>query len=71
MLEQMPPFLISLWLHALFVDAEMAGYLGFLYTFTRCFYYVLYNSKLLVPIVTGPNYAIIAYLIVSVLIKAF
>lgn len=71
-LEQMPPFLLALWMHALFVDPTRAGQLGLLYTALRALYPFLYqNFPILMAVVTFPNYGIIAYLLVTVLLRAF
>ncbi len=44
-LEQMGPFLVSLWLFAVFVSARWAGTLGFVYTFFRSLYPVLMGRR--------------------------
>jgi len=56
-----------MWLYALVVDPFVAGVLGIAYTVIRAFYYALYtNMTILVLAVTTPNYAIIAYFLISV-----
>eukprot|EP00343_Euplotes_focardii_P009736 CAMPEP_0205829038 /NCGR_PEP_ID=MMETSP0206-20130828/36839_1 /ASSEMBLY_ACC=CAM_ASM_000279 /TAXON_ID=36767 /ORGANISM="Euplotes focardii, Strain TN1" /LENGTH=128 /DNA_ID=CAMNT_0053131397 /DNA_START=29 /DNA_END=412 /DNA_ORIENTATION=+ len=54
MLEQMPPFLVAMWMYALFVDPVLAAQLGFLYTALRALYFPLYTWKLHI-LVTIPN----------------
>eukprot|EP01108_Squamamoeba_japonica_P002602 TRINITY_DN225_c0_g1_i2.p1 TRINITY_DN225_c0_g1~~TRINITY_DN225_c0_g1_i2.p1 ORF type:complete len:161 (+),score=36.97 TRINITY_DN225_c0_g1_i2:107-589(+) len=71
MLEQMVPLEVAAWAYALFVDPLYAGYGVALYVATRAFYTMFYgNAKLLVAIVTLPNYLIIITMYVSVLLKA-
>jgi hypothetical protein len=66
-LEQAIPFLVSLWLHAIFVDTEYATYVGSIYVLTRSFYPVVF--RLGAPFLffsTIPNYICIAMLLMPV-----
>lgn len=69
--EQMVPFLVSLWLHAVFVSPSYATALGFAYVALRSVYPFLLGksiSKLQskrVVLVTVPGYFIIMYLLLS------
>jgi len=70
-LEQMPPFLLGLWLYALFINPARAGFLGLVYTGLRVLYPFLYRTpRFLLPLVTFPNYGIVAFFLFSVLFKA-
>ncbi len=66
--EQMVPFLAALWLHAVFVSPERAAVLGVVYVGLRALYPALLGRSLSrtqpkrVFAVTGPCYAIVAYL---------
>lgn len=65
-LEQMGPFLAGLWLHAWLVGPTTAAWLGGAYVLTRSGYWALYpRASLLVLFVTGPNYFLIATLLLS------
>ena len=74
--EQMMPFLVSLWLHAVFVNPDRAGYLGYLYLLARLSYRFLMPASLqniqpkYVYVATGPSYAVVAYLTLSTFRKA-
>jgi hypothetical protein len=67
--EQMVPFLVSLWLHAVFVSTARATALGAAYVVLRSVYPLLLGTKLSktqskrVFFVTGPAYLIVFYLI--------
>ncbi|MBK6461193.1 MAG: MAPEG family protein [Myxococcales bacterium] len=69
--EQMVPFLLSMWLHAVFVSPTHATWLGLLYVVLRSLYPVLLGARLSktqskrVFLVTGPCYAIVFYLLGS------
>ena len=69
--EQLIPMLTSLWLHAIFVDPDVAGKLGLLWTALRIGYSYLMPSNLekiqpkRVFFATGPQYLIIGYLLGS------
>jgi len=66
--EQMVPFLVTLWLHAVFLSPERATILGVVYIALRALYPVLLGRTLSqtqpkrVFAVTGPSYLIVAYL---------
>jgi len=66
MLEQMPPFLVLLWLHAFIVSSGEAAILGGVYTATRAVYPFMLRGRLgrNVPLrllsVTFTGYAILA-----------
>ena len=74
--EQMVPFLASLWLHAVFVSTTTATTLGVAYIVLRAVYPMLLGRSLAgtqskrVFAVTGPSYAIVFYLLGSVLYRA-
>ena len=69
--EQMVPFLVSLWLHAVFVSSMHATVLGALYVALRALYPTLLGKNLgktqskRVFFATGPSYAIVFYLLGS------
>ncbi len=69
--EQMVPFLLSMWLHAVFVSPAHAAALGLVYVALRSVYPFLLGRSLSktqskrVFLVTGPCYAIVAYLLGS------
>eukprot|EP00494_Astrolonche_serrata_P015618 UN15769 len=44
-LESFAAFLITFWLHRLFIDADSTGYLGIIYVTCRTFYGVIYGWK--------------------------
>lgn len=72
MLEQMPAFLTSTWMYAIFVDADVAGGLALAYTACRALYpFGYHNLKMLLPLSTVPGYGIIIYQIFHAMIKAF
>jgi hypothetical protein len=67
--EQMGPFLLALWLHAVFVSASHATVLGTVYVVLRAIYPALLGRSLSktqskrVFFVTGPCYGIVFYLL--------
>ncbi len=67
--EQMVPFLLAMWLHAVFVSQTAAAGLGMVYVVLRALYPVLLGKSLSktqskrVFFVTGPCYGIIVYLL--------
>jgi hypothetical protein len=67
--EQMVPFLLSMWLHAVFVSVMHATVLGAAYVVLRSMYPALLGRRLSktqskrVIFVTGPCYAIVFYLL--------
>ncbi len=69
--EQMVPFLVSLWLHAVFVSTVSASWCGVVYVVLRAFYPLLLGKKLSqlpgkkVYLATLPCYAIIFYFLGS------
>jgi hypothetical protein len=64
--------MIMMWLYAIFVDASCAGQMGLLYVVCRAAYKRLYHQpKLLLSLVTVPNYAIVLFYAIGVLRKAF
>ena len=75
--EQMMPFLCSLWLHAIFVSANIAGILGFSWVLFRIFYSFLMPKSLekiqpkTVYLATGPQYLIVGYLFLTTMYHAF
>lgn len=72
-LEQMCPFLVSLWMHALFVNPRTSYILGFIYVAFRAFYPIFYGLygqfNLSVEICTQTNYSIVGYFLVATVIK--
>ena len=66
--EQMLPFLVTLWLHAVFVSPGRATVLGVVYVVLRAVYPALLGRSLSrtqpkrVFAVTGPSYLIVAWL---------
>lgn len=75
--EQMGPFLVALWLHALFVSPQRAAWLGAAYVVLRALYPLLLGRELgntqskRVFFATGPAYLIIFYLLGSAVAAAF
>jgi hypothetical protein len=67
--EQMVPFLLSMWLHAVFVSPTHATILGLVYVVLRAVYPRLLGKSVSktqskrVFFVTGPCYAIVLYLL--------
>ncbi|TNE85058.1 MAG: MAPEG family protein [Deltaproteobacteria bacterium] len=74
--EQMGPFLVAMWLHAVFVSPTQAAGLGLAYVLLRSAYPLLLGSNLSktqskrVFAVTGPCYAIVFYLLARVVVEA-
>lgn len=63
-MEQMMPFLVSLWLHAAFVDVDHAASLGWYYILSRLLYPFLFLQPFpFILISTIPGYAIIVMLL--------
>ena len=68
MLEQMPLFLIGLWLHAAFVSPAGASVAGWVYVACRAIYPFLLGKRLgtIIPFrifyATMPSYAVMVYL---------
>ena len=66
--EQMVPFLVSLWLHAIFVSVSVATLLGLIYVLIRASYPILLGSEVSkmqtkrVYFATLPGYLIVFYL---------
>lgn len=73
--EQMVPFLVSLWLHAVFVSTTSATICGFLYVCLRSLYPILLGRRLSkiqnkrVYMVTLPCYVLIFYMLSSSVVK--
>lgn len=72
--EQMVPFLVLLWLEALFVNFHVAQTLGAIYVFFRFLYpvmWALYGTfNTAVELSVQPNYQIVFYFMVCILGKA-
>lgn len=67
-MEQAFPFLTALWLHALFVSPESAGYIGWIYVCTRAYYPVVFYFGLpYILLSTLPGYACVFYMLYSLL----
>jgi len=67
--EQITPFLVSLWLHALFVDCDVSALLGCAYVFLRILYPFMWNIKgrysFWVEVSVFPSWMIISFFQVS------
>lgn len=67
--EQMVPFLLSMWLHAVFVSVSYATVLGMVYVVLRAIYPMLLGRSVSktqskrVFFVTGPCYGIVFYML--------
>ena len=74
--EQMVPFLMAMWLHALFVSTAVATGLGLAYLLLRSIYPLLLGKRLSktqskrVFLVTGPCYGIVFYMLGRTLFTA-
>jgi len=72
-LEQSFPFLILLWVHALFVNPATSCTLGWIYVVTRFLYPLTYGMygqfTLAVELSTQPNYCVIFYYLLAVVHK--
>jgi len=68
MLEHMPPFLVLLWLHAVFVGPKSATIAGGIYVLARSAYPLLIGKQLgkdikdVILLVTAPGYLVLIYL---------
>ncbi|MEN0060785.1 MAG: MAPEG family protein [Myxococcota bacterium] len=77
MLEHMPPFLLLMWLHAVFVSPLSASVAGGVYLVARIGHPILMGSRLgrgirlAVLIATVPGYLVIVYLLAGVAGAAF
>lgn len=75
--EQMVPFLVSMWLHALVVSPEVAAALGGVYVLLRAVYPFLLGPRVeklqsrRVAFVTFPCYGLIFYLLGGALVRVF
>lgn len=76
-LEQMGPFLVSLWLHAVFVSPTVATTLGAVYVLLRACYPFLLGDRVeqvqprRVALVTLPCYGMIAYMLGSSVVRVW
>eukprot|EP00928_Gymnodinium_smaydae_P049273 TRINITY_DN33060_c0_g1_i1.p1 TRINITY_DN33060_c0_g1~~TRINITY_DN33060_c0_g1_i1.p1 ORF type:complete len:195 (-),score=41.91 TRINITY_DN33060_c0_g1_i1:367-951(-) len=65
MQEQSAPFLLLMWLYAVFCNARVAGVLGFVYVGFRFVYPILWSTRgrftILVELSTQPNYLVIGW----------
>lgn len=69
--EQMGPFLVSLWLHAIFVSTRSAYNYGVIYVISRSFYPLLfYMGGSWILLSTLPGYACILTLLAGVVAHA-
>jgi len=72
-MEQAIPFLVLLWLEAVFVNPRIATILGWIYVVFRFFYPVFFGMygtfTVLVEASTQPNYIVIFYFLLTVLFK--
>lgn len=73
-LEQMVPFLLPMWLFALFISPHQAGVLGTIYVVFRLLFPVFWGLRggwtILVEVSTQPQYAVIASFYVALAVKA-
>ena len=75
--EQMVPFLVSMWTYALVVSPNAAAGLGGVYVVLRAVYPVLLGSRIeqvqprRVAFVTLPCYSLIAWMLVSWVVRAW
>ena len=75
--EQMVPFLVSMWMYALFVSPAVAASLGAAYLVLRAIYPFLLGARIeqmqprRVALVTFPCYGIIAWMLGSSVLKAW
>jgi len=71
--EQMGPFLVTLWMYAAYVDAATAGVLGMIYAVSRALYVPLWAYygafTVLVEFSTSPSYAVIYTFIAGLVCK--
>lgn len=72
-LEQMFPFLLSLWLHAAFVNPATSVPLGWAYVALRHLYPMAYGFygkfNLLAELVTAPNYTVIWWFLLAIVAR--
>jgi len=72
-LEQAMPFLVLLWLHALFVNPETSKLLGWIYVATRFLYPITFGfygqQTLGIQIATQPNYIVVYYFLTATVYK--
>lgn len=77
MLEHMPPFLVLLWLNAIFIGPGGATLAGAIYVAARALYPLLIGGRLgrgirsTVLIATVPGYLVLAYLVGALLVGAW
>ena len=75
--EQMVPFLVSMWMYAVFVSPDTATVLGLIYVLLRAIYPLLLGPRIeamqsrRVAFVTLPCYAIIAGMLVHLVLEAW
>lgn len=71
--EQSGPFLLCLWLHAIFVNPEVSVLFGWFYVISRFFYGLLYGMygemNLMVEVVTQNNYVVIGWWLLAIVFK--
>lgn len=75
--EQMVPFLVTMWLYAIFVSPELATGLGFAYVALRAAYPFLLGPRVeqvqsnRVAFATFPSYGIIFWMLGELVLKAW
>lgn len=70
--EQSVPFLTSVWIYGLVVDATFAATLVYIYMSVRIFYpFVFRLGPPTILLVTGPNYCVIFYCILKSVAKVY
>jgi len=71
--EQMGPFLLCMWVHAIFVNPTVSTYFGWLYVLSRFFYGLFYGMygemNLMVEVVTQNNYVVIGWWLSAIVVK--
>jgi uncharacterized MAPEG superfamily protein len=71
-LEQMVPFLFSLWAHAIFVSSQDASFIGIIYIVSRSAYpFCFYLGLPWVLISTVPGYLCVSYLLGGVIVQLY
>merc|ERR1712113_1161508 len=72
--EQMVPFLLPMWLYAVFCNPHAAGVLGYIYVLFRFLYPIFWSVNgrfsILVEISTQPNYMVQGWFIMNLLYMA-
>jgi hypothetical protein len=71
--EQSGPFLLTLWLHAIFVNPDVSTMFGALYVALRFFYGLCYGAygemNLSVQVITQSNYIVVGWWLTAIVVK--